>query len=166
LNILREKPDEKIYSQKDIPLAVLLEGKFNSSYKNRLIPSLMNNPMVGYLDACQKDNKMIVVSDGDVMRNIVNRADNRVAPLGYDRYTGELFGNKDFLLNCVNYLCDDAGLISVRSREAKLRLLDETKLKANRAVIQVRNVVIPIVCLMLAGVVLVWLRKRKFSKAA
>jgi ABC-2 type transport system permease protein len=109
---------------------------------------------------------MIVVSDGDVMRNIVNRADNRVAPLGYDRYTGELFGNKDFLLNCVNYLCDDAGLISVRSREAKLRLLDETKLKANRAVIQIRNVVIPIVCLLLAGTVLVWMRKRKFSKAA
>jgi ABC-2 type transport system permease protein len=63
-------------------------------------------------------------------------------------------------------LCDDAGLISVRSREAKLRLLDETKLKANRAVIQIRNVVIPIVCLLLAGTVLVWMRKRKFSKAA
>jgi ABC-2 type transport system permease protein len=166
LNILREKPDEKIYSQKDIPLAVLLEGKFNSSYKNRLIPSLMNNPMVGYLDACQKDNRMIVVSDGDVMRNVVNRADNRIAPLGYDRYSGELYGNKDFLLNCVNYLCDDAGLISVRSREAKLRLLDETKLKSNRAVIQIRNVVIPIVCLILAGIVLVWMRKQKFSKAA
>jgi ABC-2 type transport system permease protein len=66
----------------------------------------------------------------------------------------------------VNYLCDDAGLISVRSREAKLRLLDETKLKANRAVIQIRNVVIPIVCLLLVGTVLVWMRKRKFSKAA
>jgi ABC-2 type transport system permease protein len=147
-------------------LAVLLEGKFNSVYKNRLVPSLMNNPVIGYKESCEKDNRMIVVSDGDVMRNIVNRADNRVAPLGYDRYTGELFGNKDFLLNCVNYLCDDAGLISVRSREAKLRLLDETKLKANRAVIQIRNVVIPIVCLLLAGTVLVWMRKRKFSKAA
>lgn len=165
LNILREKPDPKIYSQREIPLAVLLEGKFSSVYKNRLIPELMNNPLIGYQAECSKDNRMIVISDGDVIRNGVNRKDNRIAPLGYDRYTGELFGNKDFLLNCVNYLCDDAGLISVRSREAKLRLLDEARVKGDRVVIQVKNVAIPITCILVAGIILVYLRKRKFTSA-
>jgi ABC-2 type transport system permease protein len=164
LNILREKPDPKIYAQQGIPLAVLLEGKFQSVYQNRLIATLMNNPEIGYKSAADKPGKMIVVADGDVARNAVNK-NGQIAPLGYDRYSGELFGNKDFLLNCVNYLCDDAGLISVRSRTAKLRLLDETKIKAERFSIQLKNVVLPIALLLLAGVVLVNLRKRKYAKS-
>jgi ABC-2 type transport system permease protein len=84
--------------------------------------------------------------------------------LGYDRYTGELFGNKDFLLNCVNYLCDDSGLISVRAREVKLRMLDETLIKSSRTSIQLKNVVIPIVIIILVGILLSYLRKRKFGK--
>lgn len=164
LNILREKPDPKIYAQQGIPLAVLLEGKFQSVYQNRLIATLMNNPEIGYKPAADKPGKMIVVADGDVARNAVNK-NGQIAPLGYDRYSGELFGNKDFLLNCVNYLCDDAGLISVRSRTAKLRLLDETKVKAERFSIQLKNVVLPIALLLLAGVVLVNLRKRKYARS-
>ncbi|MFN5370215.1 MAG: gliding motility-associated ABC transporter substrate-binding protein GldG [Bacteroidia bacterium] len=164
LNILREKPDPKIYAQQGIPLAVLLEGKFQSVYQNRLIAALMNNPEIGYKPASEKPGKMIVVADGDVARNAVNK-NGQIAPLGYDRYSGELFGNKDFLLNCVNYLCDDAGLISVRSRTAKLRLLDETKIKAERTSIQLKNVVLPIVLLLLAGLVLVNLRKRKYARS-
>jgi ABC-2 type transport system permease protein len=146
LNILREKPDPKIYAQQGIPLAVLLEGKFQSVYQNRLITTLMNNPEIGYKPASDKPGKMIVIADGDVARNTVIK-NGQIAPLGYDRYSGELFGNKDFLLNCVNYLCDDAGLISVRSRTAKLRLLDETKIKAERLSIQLKNVVMPIAIL-------------------
>jgi ABC-2 type transport system permease protein len=165
LNILREKPDPKIYAQQGIPLAVLLEGKFQSVYQNRLIAALMNNPQIGYKSACDKPGKMIVVADGDVARNAVNR-NQQITPLGYDRYSGELFGNKDFLLNCVNYLCDDAGLISVRSRTAKLRLLDETKIKADRLSIQLKNVVLPIVVLLLAGVTLILLRKRRYTRDA
>jgi ABC-2 type transport system permease protein len=164
LNILREKPDPKIYAQQGIPLAVLLEGKFQSVYQNRLIAALMNNPEIGYKPASEKPGKMIVVADGDVARNAVNK-NGQIAPLGYDRYSGELFGNKDFLLNCVNYLCDDAGLISVRSRTAKLRLLDETKIKAELTSIQLKNVALPIVLLLLAGVVLVNLRKRKYARS-
>ena len=164
LNILREKPDPKIYAQQGIPLAVLLEGKFQSVYQNRLITTLMNNPEIGYKPASDKPGKMIVIADGDVARNTVIK-NGQIAPLGYDRYSGELFGNKDFLLNCVNYLCDDAGLISVRSRTAKLRLLDETKIKAERTSIQLKNVVLPIVLLLLAGLVLVNLRKRKYARS-
>ncbi len=164
LNILREKPDPKIYAEQGIPLAVLLEGKFQSVYQNRLITTLMNNPEIGYKPASDKPGKMIVIADGDVARNTVIK-NGQIAPLGYDRYSGELFGNKDFLLNCVNYLCDDAGLISVRSRTAKLRLLDETKIKAERTSIQLKNVVLPIVLLLLAGLLLVNLRKRKYARS-
>lgn len=164
LNILREKPDPKIYSKTDIPMAVLLEGKFNSLYANRLIPELMNNPKVGFKTNCEKDNRMIVVADGDVIRNGVSRQTGRLMPMGYDRYTGEQFGNRDFILNCVNYLCDDAGLISVRAREAKVRLLDDARIKNERFRIQLKNVVVPIVSLMLAGLLIVYLRRRRYSR--
>jgi gliding-associated putative ABC transporter substrate-binding component GldG len=164
LNILREKPDPKIYAEQGIPLAVLLEGKFQSLFQNRLLNTLMNNPQIGYKSACDKPGKMIVVADGDVARNGVNRS-GQIAPLGYDRYSGELYGNKDFLLNCVNFLCDDAGLISVRSRTAKLRLLDETKIKSERFSIQLKNVVLPIALLLLAGLFLIAWRKKRYTRS-
>jgi len=164
LNILREKPDPKIYAEQGIPLAVLLEGEFQSLFQNRLLNTLMNNPQIGYKSACDKSGKMIVVADGDVARNGVNRS-GQIAPLGYDRYSGELYGNKDFLLNCVNFLCDDAGLISVRSRTAKLRLLDETKIKSERFSIQLKNVVLPIVLLLLAGLFLIAWRKKRYTRS-
>ncbi len=164
LNILREKPDPKIYSKEGIPVAVLLEGKFQSLYKNRLIPELMNNPKVGFKPECVKDNRMIVVADGDVIRNGVSRQTGRLLPLGLDRFTGEQFGNRDFILNCVNYLCDDAGLISVRSREAKVRLLDDARIKNERFSIQLKNVVVPIASLLLAGALIVYLRRRRYAR--
>lgn len=164
LNILRETPDSNIYKLNNLPLAVLLEGKFSSNYANRILPALMNNPKIGFMKACTKENRMIVVADGDVIRNGVMR-DGRIIPAGFDRYTGELFGNKDFILNCVNYLCDDAGLISIRSRQEKLRLLDDARIKSGRAGIQIKNVALPIAIMLLAGGILVYLRKRKFSKA-
>jgi ABC-2 type transport system permease protein len=104
------------------------------------------------------------VGDGDVIKNSYSRTTGRMSPLGYDRYTGELFGNKDFILNCVNYLCDDSGLISVRSREVKLRLLDETQVKSSRTSIQIRNVLVPILLILISGLILSFLRKRKFGR--
>ena len=164
LNILRETPDPRMYSSSGIPFAVLLEGTFTSNFRNRMSPQILNNDKIGFVEAAIKPTAMIVVGDGDVIKNSYSRATGRMAPLGYDRYTGELFGNKDFLLNCVNYLCDDSGLISVRSREVKLRLLDETQVKASRTAIQVKNVLVPIVLILLTGVLLTYLRKRKFGR--
>ncbi len=164
LNILRETPDPRMYPSSGIPFAVLLEGTFTSNFRNRMSPQILNNDKIGFVEAAIKPTAMIVVGDGDVIKNSYSRATGRMAPLGYDRYTGELFGNKDFLLNCVNYLCDDSGLISVRSREVKLRLLDETQVKASRTAIQVKNVLVPIVLILLTGVLLTYLRKRKFGR--
>jgi ABC-2 type transport system permease protein len=146
-----------------MPLAVLLEGNFTSIYANRITPALQESAEVGYLDKSVKPTAMIVVGDGDVIRNGVS-ANGKIIPLGYDRFTGELFGNRDFLLNCVNYLCDDQGLIAVRSREVKLRLLDEPKVKVHRTRIQMQNVALPIGIILLAGLIVTNLRKRKYSK--
>lgn len=164
LNILRETPDPRQYSSSGLPFAVLLEGSFTSIFRNRMSPQIRNSDKIGFLESSIKPGAMIVVGDGDVIKNSYSRTTGRMSPLGYDRYTGELFGNKDFILNCVNYLCDDSGLISVRSREVKLRLLDETQVKSTRTSIQIRNVLVPILLILISGLILSFLRKRKFGR--
>ncbi|HOY48151.1 MAG TPA: gliding motility-associated ABC transporter substrate-binding protein GldG [Flavobacteriales bacterium] len=164
LNILRETPDPRQYSSSGLPFAVLLEGSFTSIFRNRMSPQIRNSDKIGFLESSVKPGAMIVVGDGDVIKNSYSRTTGRMSPLGYDRYTGELFGNKDFILNCVNYLCDDSGLISVRSREVKLRLLDETQVKSSRTSIQIRNVLVPILLILVSGLILSFLRKRKFGR--
>jgi ABC-2 type transport system permease protein len=164
LNILRETPDPRQYSSSGLPFAILLEGSFTSIFRNRMSPQIRNSDKIGFLESSIKPGAMIVVGDGDVIKNSYSRTTGRMSPLGYDRYTGELFGNKDFILNCVNYLCDDSGLISVRSREVKLRLLDETQVKSSRTAIQIRNVLVPIILILISGLILSFLRKRKFGR--
>ena len=162
LNILREKPDPEIYSSSNIPLAVLLEGKFSSHFVN-FRNDLRADPRIGFLPKAVKSTAMIVVADGDVISNEVSKTTGKILPLGYDKFTGEMFGNKDFVLNCLNYLCDDSGLIAVRSREIKVRLLDDAKIKSSLPEIQVKNVLIPILILIALGFFIVILRKRLYG---
>jgi ABC-2 type transport system permease protein len=104
---------------------------------------------------------MIVVSDGDVIRNEIQRGE--IVPLGYDMYMRQMFGNKNFILNCVNYLCDDSGLISVRAREIKLRLLDKKKIKNEEMKWRVLNTALPIAMIIVFGLIRFYLRKKKYS---
>jgi gliding-associated putative ABC transporter substrate-binding component GldG len=140
------------------PVAVLLEGKFHSVYENRVLPfkdtSFKN---IG------KENKMIVISDGDVIKNQLDK-DGREVELGLDQRTGILYANKDFMMNCVNYLLDDNGLINIRSKEVNLPILDKEKVYASYTQSQVITVALPIFILLLFGVVFTFLRKRKYSK--
>ena len=106
---------------------------------------------------------MIVVSDGDIIRNDIQYSTMKAFPLGYDKYTNRTFGNKNFILNCVNYLCDDSGLISVRSRELTLRLLDQKKLKNERLKWQLVNTVLPLLLVIVFGVIHNIRRKKKYS---
>ena len=140
------------------PVAVLLEGKFHSVYENRVLPfkdtSFKN---IG------KENKMIVISDGDVIKNQLDK-DGREVELGLDQRTGILYANKDFMMNCVNYLLDDNGLINIRSKEVNLPILDKEKVYASYTQSQVITVAVPIFILLLFGVAFTFLRKRKYSK--
>lgn len=164
LNILKEKPDPNIYRYQNIPMAVLLEGRFTSHFQN-FRNDLRSDARIGFLPQAEKETAMIIVGDGDIACNSVSKTTGRILPLGYDKFTGELFGNKDFLLNCINYLCDDSNLIAVRSREVKVRMLDEARIKSSTAEIQIQNVFIPVLLFILVGVLITFARKRKFGKS-
>ncbi|MGC4041327.1 MAG: gliding motility-associated ABC transporter substrate-binding protein GldG [Flavobacterium sp.] len=159
LGIVSERPEQKDFVGKgNYPVAVLLEGQFHSVYQNRVLP---------FKDATfqniGKSNKMIVISDGDVIKN---QLDKNLQPmeLGYDKWTNNLYANKEFMMNCVNYLLDDNGLINIRSKEVNLPLLDKEKVHASYTQLQVITVAAPIIILLLFGVVFTVLRKRKYSK--
>ncbi|MFN3969398.1 gliding motility-associated ABC transporter substrate-binding protein GldG [Flavobacterium sp.] len=159
LEIVSLRPEQKEFAGKgNYPVAVLLEGQFHSMYENRVLP---------FKDATFKNlgkaNKMIVVSDGDIIKNQLDK-DGMPLELGYDKWTNNLYANKEFMMNCVNYLLDDNGLINIRSKEVDLPILDKQKVYENYTYSQVVTVAVPIVILLLFGVAFTLLRKRKYSK--
>jgi gliding-associated putative ABC transporter substrate-binding component GldG len=153
------RPDRKEFESKgNYPVTLLLEGQFHSMYQNRVLP---------FKDATfqnkGKNNKMIVISDGDVIKNQLDQ-NGQPMELGYDKWTNNLYANKEFLMNCVNYLLDDNGLINIRSKEVDLPILDKEKVYDTYTLSQVITVAVPIGILILFGVVFTFLRKRKYSK--
>lgn len=164
LDIMRKEPDERLFVTSNIAVAVLLEGTFTSLFKNRLEDTIAENKEISFKET-SLPTRMIVVSDGDIIRNQVqfSGGSKYPLPLGYDKYTRETFGNKDFLLNCIDYLCDDSGLIEVRSREVKLRLLDKTKTAKNRFIIQLANTGIPVILILYFALINGAIRKRKYT---
>ena len=159
LNMARTQPDPSMFTAGNVPLAVLLEGKFNSLFQYREGAKTDALPYKSSID----NGKMIVVADGDVIRNQRKQSTGEIFPLGYDRYTNQQFGNKRFLLNCMDYLCDDSGIIEVRAKEIKLRLLDKGKLKSERLKWQIVNMVVPIVLILIFGLTNKIIRKRKYT---
>jgi ABC-2 type transport system permease protein len=164
LDIIDQEPDRRLYNKQDIPLAVLLEGKFNSLYTNRVPPEIRESEEISFVEE-GSPSRMIVVADGDVIKNQIRLSDDRPVPypLGFDRYTNQTFGNKEFILNALNYLTEEDGLISIRSRELKLRLLDRPKVNKERVQWQVLNTVLPVMVILLLGVIMYFIRKRKYS---
>lgn len=159
LNLARIRPDPNMFSTGGIPLAVLVEGEFTSLFQYR--PGAQKDALP-YKDHIE-NNKMIVISDGEVIRNQRKQSTGEVFPLGYDRYTNQQYGNKRFILNCIDYLCDDSGIIEIRAKEIKLRLLDKGKLKSERSMWQVINLGLPLVALLLFSVINKMVRKRKYT---
>lgn len=159
LNIVTEKTSPQDYLNKgNIPLSLLLEGSFHSAFENRVLPFKENSFL-----AKGKANKMIVIADGDLARN---QLDKNMMPveLGYDQRTGNLYDNKDFMMNCINYLLDDTGLINIRSKDVNLPLLDKEKVYENYSLTQFITIGLPILILLIFGFVFTYLRKRKYSK--
>ena len=141
-----------------LPMAILLEGKFKSVYKNRVLP--IKDP--NFKDN-NKESKIIFVSDGDVIKNQVDK-DGYPMELGFDKFTNQLYGNKEFLMNCVNYLLDDNGLINIRSKDVDLPLLDKEKVYENYTFAQIITIGLPLALLGLFGFLFTYLRKRKYVK--
>ncbi len=159
LMMVNERPEQSEFKNTgNIPLAVLLEGKFNSVYENRVLPFQDKTFLTQ-----GKNNKMIVISDGDMIKNQLDK-NYQPLELGYDKWTNKLYGNKEFMMNCVNYLLDDNGLINIRSKEITLPLLDKEKVYRSYSITQLITVGLPIVILGIFGLVFTTIRKRKYSK--
>lgn len=159
LDMVAEKTAPTDYKGSGLmPVSVLLEGKFHSAYENRILP--FKDPA---FKAEGKPGKMIVVSDGDVVRNQLDK-NYRPLELGYDKWTNNLFDNREFMLNCVNYLLDDTGLINIRTKQVDLPMLDKEKVYEEYTMARFITVGLPIIILAVFGVLFTYLRKRKYSK--
>lgn len=163
LEMLKQRPSQKMFSQKGKNIAYLLEGSFESLYANRMTQQLIDSEEIGFKDR-SIPTSMIVVADGDIIRNQFDIRRGTPLPLGFDQYTNVTYGNKDFINNAVSYLVDGEGLLSVKSREVKIRLLDARKIQSQSTVWQVINVVVPSVVIMILGAVLALTRKKKYTK--
>ena len=156
LNIVNSPPDRESYNDGNKPLAVLIEGDFISAFRNRIKPLDLNGAMEQ-----GGANKMIVVSDGDLIKNQLRNG--RPLELGYDKWTNNFYGNKEFLINSVNFLLDDNGLINIRSRNVHIPLLDTEKIQKQKSRWQAINIGVPIILLGLFGWVYNRLRRRKYA---
>ena len=157
LDIIQKAPDKDTYIDGNKPLAVLIEGEFNSAYKNRVKPFKFN----GTLDSGNA-NKMIVISDGDVIKNQLRNG--RPLELGYNKWTNSSYGNKEFLVNCANYLLDDTGLINIRNKRVSIPLLDVEKTTAKKSFWQFINVGLPLAITLILAILVPYFRKRIYAK--
>lgn len=157
LDLINRKPDLAAFNEGEQPLAVLLEGEFTSVYKNRIPPFKLRSA-----PDKSKSTKMLVISDGDVAKNQLQQG--KPLELGFDRYTGTTYGNKEFLLNAVNYLLDDTGLINIRSREVSIAFLDLQEVEAKRSFWQVINLAVPLALMGIFAGSFMFFRRRKYIK--
>jgi ABC-2 type transport system permease protein len=160
-------PLESEYSQSGLPIAVLLEGEFESVFTNRSVPGVKSDIPVRIREK-SSPTRMIVIADGDIIRNDVTESPDGpvIAPLGYDRYTSQTFGNRELILNAVNYLTDQTGLMQLRGREFRLRLLDRQKIQNESVKWKLLNTLLPVILVILFGAGVFIDRKRKFSRTA
>jgi len=160
LQVVNEGPDPNEYNAGEIPLAVLMEGNFTSTFKNRVKPIKLSGDLKNIDDG--KSSKIVVISDGDIIKNQMQG--NRPLELGFDKMTNSFYGNKEFLLNTVNYLLDDSGLINIRTRQIAVPFLDPQKTVEQRSKWQMLNILLPLGLLAFFGILFTFYRKRKYTR--
>lgn len=157
LEQITSQPDPAEFISGEQPLAVMLEGEFSSVYENRVLPFEIQS-----FRSNGEATKMLVISDGDVVKNQLQRGEP--LSLGFDRFTGTTYGNREFMQNAVNYLLDDTGLINIRSKEIKIAFLDLEKVEEQRSFWQVMNLLLPLMLLALFAGLFRHFRKRKYIR--
>ena len=164
LDMMRVKPNEKMFNLKDGKIVgYLLKGTFQSNYANRIPQEIVDDQATDFMSE-SVPTAMIVVTDGDIIRNQFDGKTGAALPLGYDKYTKITYTNKDFIENAISYLVDGEDMIDVRSRKFTIRPLDTKKVKEERVKWQVINTVIPSSLIIILGLVLAFIRKEKYSK--
>ena len=163
LSMLRQTPDKRMFPTKGQNVAYLLKGTFTSLYANRIPQEIAESQEMKFMEE-SVPTAMIVVADGDLIRNQIDIKRKSPLPLGFDQYTDNTYANKEFIENAISYLVDGEGLIDIRSRELKIRLLDTAKIAQERTKWQLINTMIPIGIIIVLGFVMAFIRKNKYSK--
>jgi gliding-associated putative ABC transporter substrate-binding component GldG len=166
LNSVQTVDDPKLYDKKNIPIAVLLEGKFTSLFSNRIpastADSLKNVYNQPFLTTSALENKMIVMSDADIAANVVTQNDGPLA-MGTNQFTKMQYANRDFMVNCIEYLTNNSGILSTRSKTLVLRLLDPEKTEDEKTMWQVINVGLPVAIILIFAFIYQAIRNRKYA---
>ncbi|HEX2395213.1 MAG TPA: gliding motility-associated ABC transporter substrate-binding protein GldG [Bacteroidales bacterium] len=163
LDEIRMTPREEDFTSSFMPVAVLLEGTFESAFKNRMLSGLFKESVPNLIE--NGKSSVLVVADADIIRNEIRPTPQGIQymPLGFDRYTSQNYGNKEFIVNTIQYMTGHTGLITLRSREFTIRLLDKSRLKTQRSRWVFVNTILPPFLIIAAGLIYAWFRKRKYS---
>jgi len=162
LQMVEQEPDPRAFQNPQKAVAVLLEGTFPSNFRNRPVPEGID--ATGPVPDISKPTRMIVIGDGDILKNQVSATDGSPFPLGYDRYTQQQYGNKNLLLNAADYLTDDSGIIQLRNKEIKMRLLDRAKIRTEKTFWQIINLGLPLLLLLIFGIIHRYIRLNKYGR--
>ena len=164
--ILHYKPNVELFNKSFLPISVLVEGDFTSYFKNRLTTStreMLDKIGEKYIEASEKKGKMIFTGDGEFVKNLYNAKTGEFTPMGYNKWEKRKFeGNQDFIINSVEYMLDESGIMAARAKRVKLRLLDKARLIKEKTKWQLINIVLPIVLLLLFGAGYNFYRRRKY----
>jgi gliding-associated putative ABC transporter substrate-binding component GldG len=164
-DFMRYPLDEKLFNKGPQSVAILLEGSFSSLFENRLAANMLSSlknqgrPFVGK----SPETKIMVISDADLIRNRIDKQTGKIIPAGYNEFEKYTFSNKDFLLNALEYLYDDEGIIAARGKDIKLRLLNTTKIKEEKVKWQIINLLLPLVLITLGGLLFHFIRQRRYQ---
>ncbi len=165
--MVKTASDPKLFRQSNIPAGVILEGKFQSLYANRLSAAAedslrgFNQP---FLKSGIKDARVVVCADGDLVMNDIS--DRGPLPLGFSKDINYTFANAEFLSNCLEYCVNPSGILEARSKDYSLRLLDPEKTEDDRSFWQLINIAAPLLVIIICGVIFQYIRKRKYNHAA
>lgn len=166
--MMRYKPDPDKFNRPNLPIGILLEGTFGSLYENRLDED-MNNILssIGIpFKTISSPTSMLVVADGDVIKNLYDKETGKFAPIGYNKYEKATFnGNKDFIMNSIEFMINQNNILTARTKEFKLRMLDKVKAEKDKLYWQSINIVVPIILIVLFGTINLYWRKKKFIKS-
>ena len=161
-NEARLQPNPRVFNRGPQIVGLLLEGRYTSLFQNRIIKG---SPLLKeFVPESRVPARIAVFSDGDLPRNAINKKTGQPEALGYDKFVGVQFANRDLLTNTLDYLLDEDNLLAVRGKEVQIRPLDRPRVEAERTAWQLLNTVVPLALLAGAGVGRWWWRRRKYAR--
>jgi len=164
--ILRVEQKVEAYNKSFLPVAVMLEGEFESFFKNRVTEEMKTG--LDQIGSSFKEKSaatsQVIISDSDIIKNLYDAKNNRISPMGYNKWSESIYkGNQDFIINVIDYLLDDYGLIDARNKSQKLRILNQVEIQENTSKWQIINVVMPVVIVVLFGLLYNYIRRRRYA---